>query len=106
MQRRPFKRTPTVREQIAELNRRIDAALPVSRFILKVQLEQLAKAEQLRKLALALIASRWQHRCPDKVGGIVAVSESKLSDLRAFVKGLASFHRKRPLPKSVIRILK
>lgn len=86
------KTKKSVEQQVRDLEKRIANHEPVARFITRVQLDKLAKAEELRKLVLAVLRSQWQHRCSDNIGGCTAVSDSRLCDLQEFVGGLVCFH--------------
>jgi hypothetical protein len=68
-----------VEAEVRRLNDRVSGAESVNRLIFKVQMGQLAKAEQLRKLALAAT-----HPKPPA---------GALQRLRWFVEDLTEFHR-------------
>lgn len=87
-----MSRKKTVQQQVNELNSRVNAQMGTTRLILRVQMEQLAMAEKLRRAAKALVRSQWQHRCDDKGTGCTAVSESALTVLEDLLKGITSFH--------------
>lgn len=104
------KTKESVNERIERDVRRLEARVAsqeqTARFIVKVQIGQLAEAEKLRTLALDVVRSKWQHRCSDRVGGCVAVSESKLRLLATFVRQLTKFHSaKGKMPAAVKKLL-
>ena len=93
----------TIEKQVRDLERRLDRQEPVSRAIAWVQVKQIDKAEQLRKLAAAVVKSAWQHRCSDHIRGCTAVSDSKLDELAKFLEGLVPFQRGK-IPAGVLKL--
>ena len=87
------------------LNHRVDDHEPIARFIARTQIEQLAKAEELRRAAVNLVRSKWWHKCSDGVGGCVAVSDSKLGKLETALKDLLPFHKGSRIPKCVRELI-
>lgn len=80
-----------VEREVRWLEQRCASLEGVQRFMFSAQLDSLDKAERLRRLARALVRSKWQHRCSDKVGGCMAVSASKLEELEDYLKELNPF---------------
>jgi hypothetical protein len=64
----------------------------VTRMLVRAQKDSLARAERLRKLALAVARSRRQNPGNFLAAGQVAISASKLAALEKLVAGLSPFH--------------
>ena len=73
----------SIRREVDRLEKRVAGMEPLNRLIVTVQIEQLAKAEQLRKLALAVVRHRRRGHSP---------TVRSLDELEAFVKDLRRFH--------------
>lgn len=98
----------SVEQQVKKLEQRVHDQIPVARFIVWTQIEQLAIAEKLRRAAAALVKSQRQHRCKGGPAGVgcTAVSDERLSDLEDLLKGMLSFHSpKGKIPKAVKKLL-
>jgi len=76
-----------VKAEVRRLEQRVSGQEAVSRLIFRVQMLQLARAEQLRKLAIAAVDSN-----PRRAAGA-------LMRLRWFVEDLEPFHKHPPVPK-------
>jgi hypothetical protein len=96
----PPRSTASERGTLADverLERRQDSLEGTLYWLMEARKASQRQAEKLRRLTAAVIKSRWQHRCSDRVGGCVAVSESKLTELREYMAKLKPFKAVRPV---------
>src|SRR4051812_29005593 len=83
-----------VNREVTEIEQRVRSSEAVMRMILQVQLEQMAKAEKLRKLAMEVehvsMVALPRRRLPD-LNLLTTVSIAKLEALNEFAKTLKRF---------------
>lgn len=100
------KKIVNVKDEVRQLNQRVNSSRAIQRMILTVQIKELKEAEKIRRAAKELVKSSWRHNCSDGIGGCIAVSNSKLTALEFALRGVKPFHRNRKVPKAVRKFMK
>jgi hypothetical protein len=92
-----------VKDEVRRLEQRLDGLESIARLQHVVQVESLAKAETLRKLALYVVNGRKLPK--DDHAGVRLADRRRFDELAAFVNGLERFHKPVRMPAAVRRLL-
>lgn len=100
------KKIVNVKDEVRQLNQRVNSLRAIQRMILTVQMRELKVAEKIRRAAKELAGSARAHQCSDRVGHCIAISANKLLALQASLRDVGPFHRNRRIPAAVKKFMR